>query len=56
MPMKLLGRWLTPVAAFAMLSAVPLTSGAHGPTRQKVVEKVTINARRCGRASRISTR
>jgi carbon monoxide dehydrogenase subunit G len=42
--MKLLGRWLTPVAAFAMLSAVPLTSGAHGPTRQKVVEKVTINA------------
>jgi len=44
MPMKLLGRWLTPVAAFAMLSAVPLTSGAHGPTRQKVVEKVTINA------------
>lgn len=44
MPMKLLGRWLTPVAAFAMLSAVPLTGGAHGPTRQKVVEKVTINA------------
>jgi carbon monoxide dehydrogenase subunit G len=42
--MKLLGRWLTPVAAFAMLSAVPLTGGAHGPTRQKVVEKVTINA------------
>jgi carbon monoxide dehydrogenase subunit G len=42
--MKLLGRWLTPVAAFAMLSAVPLTAGAHGPTRQKVVEKVTINA------------
>jgi len=44
MPMKLLDRWLTPVAAFAMLSAVPLTGGAHGPTRQKVVEKVTINA------------
>ena len=44
MPMKLLGRWLTPLAAFAMLSAVPLTGSAHGPTRQKVVEKVTINA------------
>jgi len=44
MPMKLLGGWLTPLAAFAMFSVVPLTGDAHGPTRQKVVEKVTINA------------
>jgi len=44
MRMKLPGSWLAPLATFAMLSAVPLTGDAHGPTRQKVVEKVTINA------------
>jgi hypothetical protein len=44
MPMKLPGGWLTTVATFAMLAAMPLTGGAHGPTRQKVVEKITINA------------
>ena len=43
MPMKLLGSWLTPLAAFAMLSVVP-ASEAHGPTRQKVIEKITIDA------------
>jgi len=44
MPMKLLGGWLAPLAATAMLGVVPLTGEGHGPTRQKVVEKITIDA------------
>ncbi|HET7795021.1 MAG TPA: SRPBCC family protein [Rhizobacter sp.] len=44
MPMKLPGGWLTAMTAFTMLGAAPMTGGAHGPTRQKVVEKITINA------------
>jgi len=43
MPMKLSG-WLAPLAAVAMLGVVPLTGEGHGPTRQKVVEKITIDA------------
>lgn len=30
--------------AASLLAIVPATAGAHGPTRQKVVEKVTIDA------------
>lgn len=44
MPMRLFVRWLAPWTAIAMLGAVPLTGEGHGPTRQKVVEKVTIDA------------
>ena len=43
MPMKLLGGWLAPLAAITMLGVVPLTGEGHGPTRQKVVEKITID-------------
>jgi carbon monoxide dehydrogenase subunit G len=43
MPMKLSG-WLAPLAAVAMLGVAPLTGEGHGPTRQKVVEKITIDA------------
>ena len=44
MPMKLPGGWLTAMTAFTMLGAAPMTGGAHGPTRQKVVEKIGIDA------------
>ena len=44
MPMKLLGGWLAPLAAITMLGVVPLSGEGHGPTRQKVVEKITIDA------------
>ena len=44
MPMKRLGGWLAPLAATAMLGVVPLAGEGHGPTRQKVVEKITIDA------------
>jgi carbon monoxide dehydrogenase subunit G len=42
--MKLSGGWLTSLAAIAMLGVVPLTGEGHGPTRQKVAEKITIDA------------
>ena len=32
------------IAAFALLASLAAASAAHGPTRQKVVEQVTINA------------
>src|SRR5262245_37734357 len=32
------------VAAFALLASLAAASAAHGPTRQKVVEQVTIDA------------
>jgi len=37
-------RWITPLLTLSMLTVVPLSSSAHGPTRQKVIEKITINA------------
>jgi carbon monoxide dehydrogenase subunit G len=36
--------WVAPALALGVLMAVPQTSAAHGPTRQKVVEKISINA------------
>jgi len=42
--MKTISRWIAPLLALAALAAAPLTGSAHGPTRQKVVEKITIDA------------
>jgi len=36
--------WVRPLAALAFFAACAAPALAHGPTRQKVVEKVTINA------------
>ncbi len=46
---RLATRWLSPAPAIALAlallaAAVTLPAGAHGPTRQKVTEKITINA------------
>jgi len=37
-------RWLPPLAAGALLAALSDAGLAHGPTRQKVIEKITIDA------------
>lgn len=37
-------RWLKPMLLLAMLSAAAAPAAAHGPTRQKVVEKISIDA------------
>jgi carbon monoxide dehydrogenase subunit G len=37
-------RWLSPLAAAALGLAVAGAALAHGPTRQKVIEKITIDA------------
>ena len=37
-------RWLRPMLLLAVLSAAAVSAAAHGPTRQKVVEKISIDA------------
>jgi carbon monoxide dehydrogenase subunit G len=36
--------WLKPLLAWAVIGSCAGMANAHGPTRQKVIEKVTINA------------
>lgn len=36
--------WISPLLAIAVVAAMPLSTAAHGPTRQKATEKITINA------------
>ncbi len=46
MPMhtRLSTLWIAPWLAVGVLAVLPETGAAHGPTRQKVVEKITIDA------------
>jgi hypothetical protein len=44
MPTLLSKHWIAPLLAVSVLTVAPLSAAAHGPTRQKVVEKITINA------------
>ena len=39
-----LGRWTVPFAAIALSAGIAVDSYAHGPTRQRVIEKITIDA------------
>lgn len=36
--------WIHPLMALGVVAVMPLHAAAHGPTRQKVTEKITINA------------
>ena len=36
--------WIRPLMALGVFAVMPLHAAAHGPTRQKVTEKITINA------------
>ncbi|MBS0445426.1 MAG: SRPBCC family protein [Proteobacteria bacterium] len=44
MPSPSFARWAKPALALTLLAVATAPASAHGPTRQKVVEKITINA------------
>lgn len=44
MTIRSLARWLQPLAAFTLTASLSAAALAHGPTRQKVVETISINA------------
>ena len=44
MSQRSLARWAMPLTALAMSAGLVTISHAHGPTRQRVVEKITIDA------------
>lgn len=44
MTIRSLARWLRPAAAFMLAASLGGAALAHGPTRQKVVETISINA------------
>jgi carbon monoxide dehydrogenase subunit G len=41
---RLSNSWISPLLAAGVVAVMPLSSAAHGPTRQKVTEKITIDA------------